>query len=149
MSRRILEDLSQLMDTFSKYNDYTEKRAESLGDKIIYLEGKTCPAGTRPCDPSKRDCPDDDIALQPDVRTSEGLRCYSDYNMSRPRKPSEIKSQHVQIMEFVEMAAKLSAELRGKLDKVQCKDVTSENICGMKDMCTWTDGVCEKSSASK
>lgn len=142
MSRKIVEELSELMETFSRYNDYTKTRTKALGDKQIYLQGKTCPAGTRPCDPSKRKCPDDEFALHPDIRTVEGFRCYSNANMDKPRTPEEIKSQHVKIMDFVESAAKLTAGLKGKLEKVSCSDVKSENLCGMKDMCAWSDGVC-------
>ena len=130
------------METFSDYSDYTEKRAESLQDKQIYLQGKTCPAGARPCDPSKRECPDDEYALEPAIYTADGFRCYSNVNMDKPRDPEEIKDQHVKIMEFVESAAKLTASIKGKLDKLRCSDITQENMCGMKNTCNWANGLC-------
>lgn len=139
-----MSELSELMKTFSDYSDYTEERVASLEDKQIYLQGKTCPAGARPCDPSKRECPDDKYALQPAIYTADGLRCYSNANMDKPRDPEEIKDQHVKIMEFVESAAKLTASIKGKLENITCDDISSENMCGMKDMCNWANGLCSK-----
>jgi hypothetical protein len=141
-SRKILSELNELMKTFSDYTDYTEERSRSLDDKAIYLQGKTCPAGASPCDPAKRECPDDEYALQPNMYTSEGFRCYANVNLKKPRTPEEIKSQHVKVMEFVESAAKLAANLKEKLEEVQCSDISSENLCGMKNTCNWANGVC-------
>ena len=141
-SRKIMSELSELMKTFSNYSDYTEERAASLEGKRIYLQGRTCPAGARPCDPSKRECPDDDIAMEPAMYTSDGFRCYSNVNMNKPRDPEDIKDQHVKIMEFVESAAKLTALIKGKLENVRCSNITQENMCGMKDTCSWANGLC-------
>jgi hypothetical protein len=147
-SKAMLHEVADLIDIFSRYNQYTDKRTKSLSDDaVIYLSGKTCPSGTRPCDPSQRQCPSDEIAIEPDMRTVDGFRCYSEVNLNKPRTEEEIKNQHTKIMEFVEKAAKLTAAVKGKLDMVKnCGSLKSENLCGMKDMCSWSDGVCSSAS---
>lgn len=146
-SRKVLSELSDLMKTYSNYSDYTEKRGKSLSGQSLFLDGKACPSGASPCDPSTRECPDEEHALEPAMYNSDGLRCYANVNLRKPRAPQTIKSQHVQIMEFVEASAKLAAMLADKLKKVECADMSSENLCGMKNTCGWANGVCAQKSS--
>lgn len=141
---KILEELRQVFNRYSDIKNYTSERAKGVSE-AIYLDSEDCPRGTEACDPTKETCPDDKDALQPEIYTSAGLRCYSSANMKivRARSPREKRGQQSDIMMLVEQAGKLVALVQGKLKKVTCGGIQSEDLCGMKDTCSWADGVCK------
>lgn len=142
-SDEILNDLRDVFNKFAGLSNYTSARVKRVNEQI-FLDKKTCPRGLSACDPSVGDCPSDDIALEPEMYTSEGLRCYSNANMAkvRSRSPTEKREQQTQLMSLVEQSAKLVAALQGKLNDVQCENISSQNLCGMKNSCNWANGVC-------
>lgn len=142
----ILKALSEVLGNFSEFSNYTKKRQQSGANaQSIYLDGETCPGGTVPCDPSDGECPEEDLALNPGMYTSEGLRCYSRASMEMlaKRAPEEVKSQQLNIMSIVEGAATLITKIQGKVKHIKCDEFGTEDLCGMKDTCNWANGVCK------
>ena len=41
-------------------------------------------------------------------------------------------------------AAKLAAVVADKMKNLECGDLSTENLCGMKDTCGWANGVCSE-----
>ena len=146
-SDEILNDLRDVFNKFAGLSNYTSERVKRVNEQI-FLDKKTCPRGLSACDPSLGDCPSDDVAIQPEMYTSDGLRCYTDVNMAkvRSRSPLEKREQQTQLMTLVEQSAKLVAAVQGKLKDVSCNSIESENLCGMKDTCNWANGVCSTSA---
>ena len=144
MSSKILQELSELLSDYSKYEDYTKTRSEAsrYAGQVITVDGDKCPSGTVVCDPTKEDCPSDEVALQPAIYTSKG-RCYSKVNVNEVRRnKKDVMSERVMLMNFVEKAAKLSAEVQGKLKEVTCPQLSSKDLCGMKNQFNWSNNKC-------
>ena len=142
-SEEILNDLRGVFNKFATLSNYTNVRAKEVKEQI-FLDKKTCPRGLSACDPSVEECPADEIALEPEMYTNEGLRCYSNVNMAkvRARSPTEKRKQQSDLMVLVEQSAKLVASVQDKLKGVQCGSIKSQNLCGMKDTCNWANGAC-------
>ena len=136
------EIVDQMKALLEKFMDYEAESEEIISKRNevnpLYVPGKSCPTGLTPCDPSARECPDEKYAVVPAVYNSDGLRCFTREGVAYKSRTAKKRETQVKMREFVEQAAKLSADLQGKLDAVKnCSALTTRELCGMKDSCAW------------
>jgi len=141
----MISKLKELLEHFDEIEgeiSASVSRDAALGNPL-YLNSETCPTGMHSCDYSSGVCPDDKYAPLPAIYNSSGMRCYNDDLIEHTVRMSKKQNTQVNIREFVEMAATLSSELQKKAKDLACVALDTQELCGIRDSCTWNEKASE------
>ena len=128
MSSGLLQQLKDLI------NQYPEVKQE------LFLMSENCPAGMMACNPETQNCPDDDDTNHA-IYTSKGFKCYTREGMENVFDDKKIAFR-VKISHFITNALKIIKELDRKVNDMQCPELSSAQLCGLKKNCIWNEDKC-------
>ena len=139
------ELITGLRDILSGYQNIRN----GVDEHKLFLSEKNCPTGMRPCDPTLGDCPDDEYAPWPPVYNVDGLRCYTNEGVAHKKRTTISKRElQVKMRDFVGQVASLNAKLKDNLKSLNCDQVTTQDLCGIKTKCSWNRNKCQEDQAS-